>query len=60
MAEQKIKRLTIEVSCKTHKEIKQISAEKSMTMKSYILQALAEQVKKDFSLEFGKNSEENS
>lgn len=54
MTAENIKRLTIEVDPKTHKEIKQISAEKDMSMKKYILQALAEQVKKDFDLEFGK------
>jgi predicted HicB family RNase H-like nuclease len=60
MTAENIKRLTIEVDQKTHKEIKQISAEKDMSMKKYILQALAEQVKRDFALEFGKNNEENN
>ncbi len=48
----KIKRLSIDLDIVTHNHIKKIAADKNISMRIWILEAIAEKIKKDFNLGF--------
>ncbi len=52
MAELDIKRLSIDLDRITHNHIKKIAIDKNITIRIWVLEAIAEKIKKDINLGF--------